>query len=570
MGPETGYIIFFVVVFIVYIVLYVNKKNKEASEKECAQKYADFQARIQKPSLEEPYKKLKEFFVKHGVIDTDDVLHSKNYYTLEKWREIALEIVKKSTEEERIAALYNKIPSQPPTPEHFLKAYNVNTTLLRKKLGSSSGLICAFNGIRLSKEEVTEFFVNLCITTQKMERENSGDDVSIFRFNYEAFILSLLVDYLFEEVEPSLERRDALQTIKEYANENSDISFNYDANEGLDDEHIEFDKENERTLETFQSAYSELVLETGFIGDCENHRPVTAAFLFTLLDASTEDLEIRKRHAEAISNFLEEVLVDEIFLFQACTFIFAKVVRGELPVRGEWCDLDQEKLAKDPFYRTFICYGDLLYNSDCADDYADAPIAIKGIDEMLNFSFNMNLSMEKFVSYFKNFQNLKSMGTEVSSAKSQSTYAEAPISEAPSTLSRPNTQNAKRLLALCESYIDKYETIAPNKLIPTAQYDLMKRIKMQVEADKEIPTWKEGDVDYDKIANVLLANAAFDLLASGAYHIHAGALSPTNCSGKMMAVYNGAMKWSVENGYNDEKTRQEQYDYLLKCISEVG
>ncbi|MBQ5616840.1 MAG: hypothetical protein IIU90_03690 [Bacteroidaceae bacterium] len=98
----------------------------------------------------------------------------------------------------------------------------------------------------------------------------------------------------------------------------------------------------------------------------------------------------------------------------------------------------------------------------------------------------------------------------------------------------------------------------------------MERIQKQVRADNEIPTWRKSAEEYDKIANALLASTSFDLLASGTYHIHAGTLNPMNCSGKMMAVYNGAMRWSVENGYNDEETRKEQYDYLLKCISEVG
>lgn len=366
MDPAAVYYISFVFVFfLVLIICYVVRKNKEDSEQEYAYKHADFKARIQNPTLEEPYKKLKEFFVKHGVINTDNIMHPENYYTLKRWHEIASEIAQKSTEQERVSALYQNIPSQLPTPAHFLKAYNINTEILRKKLGSCGGLIRAFDGIHLTEEDVTETTVGLCFATQKMERENSGDDVSIFRFNYEVFILSLLVDYLFDQVEPSLGQRDALRRIKEYANENSDIRFDYDTDEELH-------------------------------------------------------------------------------------------------------------------------------------------------------------------------------------------------------------ENEMRLLGLCEQFIDKYEAFATSTLVPTAKYDLMKRIRKQVEADDEIPTWEKDAAEYDKIANVLLANASFDLLASGNYHIHAGTLNPMNCSSKMMAVYNGAMRWSVENGYNDEKTRQEQYDYLLKCISEVG
>ena len=86
----------------------------------------------------------------------------------------------------------------------------------------------------------------------------------------------------------------------------------------------------------------------------------------------------------------------------------------------------------------------------------------------------------------------------------------------------------------------------------------------------ELAEWKDYDTDYIKIAHVMLANAAFDLLASGTYHIYYGELNPMNCSWNMMDVYKASMEYALKNNFIDEATRKEQYEYLLKCILEVG
>ena len=131
-------------------------------------------------------------------------------------------------------------------------------------------------------------------------------------------------------------------------------------------------------------------------------------------------------------------------------------------------------------------------------------------------------------------------------------------------------KNAKRLIDICEHFIDEYESQS-TKRIPSCKTDLLAEIKARVEADKkDIATWRDYDTDYIKIGHSLLANASFDLLASGHYHIYYGVLNPMKCSACLMAVYNGSMIWAVNKGIIDEDTRKEQYDYLLQCISEIG
>lgn len=131
-------------------------------------------------------------------------------------------------------------------------------------------------------------------------------------------------------------------------------------------------------------------------------------------------------------------------------------------------------------------------------------------------------------------------------------------------------KNAKRLVGVCEHFIEEYE-LQSQRTLPSCKSDMLDEIKKRINADKaDVATWKDYDTDYIKIAHSLLANVSFDLLASGHYHIYYGVLNPMRCSSCLLAVYNGSMKWAVSNGLIDEETQQEQYDYLLKCISEIG
>ena len=129
-------------------------------------------------------------------------------------------------------------------------------------------------------------------------------------------------------------------------------------------------------------------------------------------------------------------------------------------------------------------------------------------------------------------------------------------------------RNSKRLIEICCDLIEKYQA---NSLKPSCKNDLMNTINDRlVESKDEISEWKDYDTDYIKIAHTLLANASFDLLASGQYHLHYGVLNPMSCANNLMDVYKASMKYALNNNYIDEATLNEQYNYLLQCISSVG
>ena len=128
--------------------------------------------------------------------------------------------------------------------------------------------------------------------------------------------------------------------------------------------------------------------------------------------------------------------------------------------------------------------------------------------------------------------------------------------------------NMEKLLSICVELIDSYEK---DSIHPSCRHDLMAYVKVEVDAARqEIMMWNVPTTTYITVAHKLLAHGSFDLLASGRYHIGSGQLNFMSCSLNLMTVYNKSMEYAVTNNLIDQKEKEEQYDYLLKRIKQVG
>ena len=132
------------------------------------------------------------------------------------------------------------------------------------------------------------------------------------------------------------------------------------------------------------------------------------------------------------------------------------------------------------------------------------------------------------------------------------------------------SRNIKKLLSICSNLIEIYER--NNKRIsPSCKTVLCSSVKIQLDAaKKEIAGWRDDEINYSKIAHTLLANHAFDLMASGQYHLYRGELNPMSCAPNLMVVYKSCMQWALDNGFITAEDQVEQFNYLMECISEVG
>lgn len=129
---------------------------------------------------------------------------------------------------------------------------------------------------------------------------------------------------------------------------------------------------------------------------------------------------------------------------------------------------------------------------------------------------------------------------------------------------------AKALLEICERAIEEFEC-DDSRSIPSCKEDLMASIKNELTTvQEELSKEYFDDRDYLRIAHTLLANKAFDLLASGNYHIYYGELNPLSCASNLMKVYQKSMEYGVNSNIITGEERREQYEYLLRCISQVG
>ena len=129
--------------------------------------------------------------------------------------------------------------------------------------------------------------------------------------------------------------------------------------------------------------------------------------------------------------------------------------------------------------------------------------------------------------------------------------------------------NAMRLLGCCLLAVEKYEKES-DIIAPSCAEEISDvLIERFVCAKDEFDEWDET-VNYDKVAHTMLANATFDMLASGRYHLYAGILNPLNCSANLMLLYDKSMAYGVRIGMVTKEEKREQREYLLKRILEVG
>lgn len=107
-----------------------------------------------------------------------------------------------------------------------------------------------------------------------------------------------------------------------------------------------------------------------------------------------------------------------------------------------------------------------------------------------------------------------------------------------------------------------------NSSLTSCKVDLINALKKRLERFTDLHTVKMEDTE--ELALAILCDTAFNLLASGEYHIYAGELDPLGPGKSMYSVYVSAMNLAVKLGYNDEESKNETIKYLNQCISEVG
>lgn len=126
-----------------------------------------------------------------------------------------------------------------------------------------------------------------------------------------------------------------------------------------------------------------------------HHKPATAAFLFLLAGISISSCPDKDVISADLRIIIGKILTtDELAVFNKCCFLFASVIIGDTPLRAE---LKTEKEESDNLFERLVdCYGDVLFDPELIDEYADKPIRKCNTEEAIVFSakFYTRLSLD--------------------------------------------------------------------------------------------------------------------------------------------------------------------------------
>lgn len=123
-------------------------------------------------------------------------------------------------------------------------------------------------------------------------------------------------------------------------------------------------------------------------------------------------------------------------------------------------------------------------------------------------------------------------------------------------------QTMSEILDIFEAQLTDYTPSCKNVLIDASLPLLQRSIA-------EAGEW-EKDFDYTNTAYCVLYGTAFDLLASGRFHIYRGELNPMNESQHIYKFCIHHLDRATSLGFISEEEKTDQINYLKKCIAEVG
>lgn len=123
-------------------------------------------------------------------------------------------------------------------------------------------------------------------------------------------------------------------------------------------------------------------------------------------------------------------------------------------------------------------------------------------------------------------------------------------------------KNKHLLLFYANEYIDHLERTAPGI---SCKSDLMEAVSKDIDQYKsEIATYTDKSDDFKAIAKRTVSNLAFDLIASGKYHL-GGHLNTTGPAKNLIYIHKQAVKEFYEAGY----ITKEDYDEDLLALDEA-
>lgn len=162
-------------------------------------------------------------------------------------------------------------------------------------------------------------------------------------------------------------------------------------------------------IHLFMDTYNEgilPVLKSSPLVHCATFELLPAMFIvadFATMKAGRTRTEFAKALVTYLTDagFLNE---ENTPTFHSRLGLYSKIIRGERHPRGDWALADTNTLTNSLVGVVAVVLGDIVTNPACADDYENAPVAIFGIDELMDFFQNtMYPAFQKLMELYKSF-----------------------------------------------------------------------------------------------------------------------------------------------------------------------
>lgn len=139
--------------------------------------------------------------------------------------------------------------------------------------------------------------------------------------------------------------------------------------------------------------YHQQLSAISVVKNSNSKKVIVASYLFVISDyikATSGDIQSRNKNASEIFSILENKMLntDELKEFDHISDLFGKIIRREIPARGVW-NL-ASSLPDNPMFNLYLCFGDLIFSPKYINDYQNAPLVLKGIDEVMNYAMNFS------------------------------------------------------------------------------------------------------------------------------------------------------------------------------------
>lgn len=143
--------------------------------------------------------------------------------------------------------------------------------------------------------------------------------------------------------------------------------------------------------ELYGKIYEHIYSSVGYICESETAKleiSTYCIFLFDILSFKTKlDRNfIQKSVLQYIKSNYRDLFDSSLQLYDVRITLYSKIFNRQIRAFGAWKLGDDQMIEENPVYASFIALCDILWNPDCVQDYENAPLMLRDLQQAISFN----------------------------------------------------------------------------------------------------------------------------------------------------------------------------------------